>query len=109
MNPFLERLPWRIAALAGLLVGGVSLLTGAQPWTCLLRVGAPCSAAAPCRPPLRAGISTKRRPEAARKTLIPRPHPTPVTQTDVKQLYDNPAQHAGPLEPLQEAWRPEIS
>ena len=40
MNNFVERLPWRIAALAGLLVGGVSLLTGAGPWTCLLRVGA---------------------------------------------------------------------
>lgn len=33
-------LPWRIAALAGLLVGGISLLTGADLWTCLLRVGA---------------------------------------------------------------------
>ena len=38
MNHFVERLPWRIAALAGLLVGGVSLLTGADPWTSLLRV-----------------------------------------------------------------------
>ena len=40
MNHFVERLPWRIASLAGLLVGGISLLTGAEPWTCLLRVGA---------------------------------------------------------------------
>ena len=40
MNHFVERLPWRIAALAGLLVGGISLLTGAGPWTCLLRVAA---------------------------------------------------------------------
>ena len=40
MNHFVERLPWRIAALAGLLVGGISLWTGADPWTSLLRVGA---------------------------------------------------------------------
>ena len=35
-----EHLPWRVAALAGLLVGGISLATGAEVWTCLLRVGA---------------------------------------------------------------------
>ena len=40
MNHFVERLPWRIAALAGLLVGGISLLTGADFWTTLLRVSA---------------------------------------------------------------------
>ena len=40
MNHFVERLPWRIGALAGLLVGGISLLTGADLWTCLLRAGA---------------------------------------------------------------------
>lgn len=39
MNLFAERLPWRIAALAGLLVGGISLASGADPWVCLLRVG----------------------------------------------------------------------
>ncbi len=37
MNHF-AGLPWRIASLAGLLVGGISLLYGAGPWTCLLRV-----------------------------------------------------------------------
>jgi hypothetical protein len=31
-------LPWRIASLAGLLVGAISLLTGAGPWTSLIRV-----------------------------------------------------------------------
>lgn len=40
MNQFVERLPWRLAALAGLLVGGISLWTGADPWTSLLRLGA---------------------------------------------------------------------
>lgn len=39
MNHFIG-LPWRVAALAGLLVGGISLLFGAGPWTCLLRVAA---------------------------------------------------------------------
>lgn len=39
MNLFAERLPWRIAALAGLLVGGISLASGADPWVCLVRVG----------------------------------------------------------------------
>ena len=37
MNYF-AGLPWRIAALAGLIVGAISLLTGAGPWTSLLRV-----------------------------------------------------------------------
>lgn len=37
MNHFIG-LPWRIASLAGLLVGGLSLLSGASSWTCLLRV-----------------------------------------------------------------------
>lgn len=37
MNHF-AGLPWRIAALAGLLVGALSLLTGASAWTSLLRV-----------------------------------------------------------------------
>ena len=40
MNHFVERLPWRIAALAGLLVGGISLLTETDLWTILLRVAA---------------------------------------------------------------------
>lgn len=40
MNPFLEHLPWRVAALAGLMVGTISLATGADVWACLLRVGA---------------------------------------------------------------------
>ena len=39
MNYFAS-LPWRIASLAGLLVGGISLLTGAGAWTCLLRLAA---------------------------------------------------------------------
>ena len=38
MNHFVDRLPWRIAALAGLVVGGISLLTGFDPWTCLVRL-----------------------------------------------------------------------
>ncbi len=40
MNQFAEHLPWRVASLAGLMVGGISLATGADAWTCLLRVGA---------------------------------------------------------------------
>ena len=40
MNHFVERLPWRVAALAGLMVGAISLSTGADTWTSLLRVGA---------------------------------------------------------------------
>jgi hypothetical protein len=40
MNPFLEHLPWRVASLAGLMVGVISLATGADVWACLLRVGA---------------------------------------------------------------------
>jgi hypothetical protein len=40
MNPFLEHLPWRVASLAGLMVGAISLATGADVWTGLLRVGA---------------------------------------------------------------------
>ena len=39
MNPFLEHLPWRVASLAGLMVGAISLATGADVWICLLRVG----------------------------------------------------------------------
>ena len=35
-----EHLPWRVAALAGLIVGGISLVTGSDVWTCLFRVGA---------------------------------------------------------------------
>lgn len=40
MNLFLERLPLRIAALAGLLVGAVSLARGIDLWMGLLRAGA---------------------------------------------------------------------
>ena len=40
MNQFVEHLPWRVASLAGLMVGGISLATGADVWSCLLRVGA---------------------------------------------------------------------
>ena len=39
MDDFVERLPWRIAALAGLLVGGVSWWRGADLWVSLARVG----------------------------------------------------------------------
>ena len=38
MNHF-AGLPWRIASLAGLIIGAISLLTGAGPWTTLIRVG----------------------------------------------------------------------
>ena len=40
MTEFLERLPWRLGAVAGLLVGAASLIAGTDPWVSLLRVGA---------------------------------------------------------------------
>lgn len=40
MNQIVEHLPWRVASLAGLLVGAISLAIGADVWACLLRVGA---------------------------------------------------------------------
>lgn len=39
MTPFTEQLPARVAALAALLVGGISLAASVDPWTCLLRAG----------------------------------------------------------------------
>jgi hypothetical protein len=39
MTEFLERLPLRLGALGGLLVGGASLIAGVDPWVSLLRVG----------------------------------------------------------------------
>ncbi len=38
MNPSVEHLPWRIAAVAGLVVGAVSLWAGVDLWVVLLRV-----------------------------------------------------------------------
>ncbi|MCW3061735.1 MAG: hypothetical protein JWQ02_3556 [Capsulimonas sp.] len=40
MNHFVERLPWRLAALAGLLVGAVSLANSTDVWICLIRSAA---------------------------------------------------------------------
>jgi hypothetical protein len=40
MNPSVEHLPWRLAAVAGLAVGAVSLWAGVDLWAALLRVGA---------------------------------------------------------------------
>lgn len=40
MSELVERLPWQMAALGGLLVGAVSLLAGIDLWQTLLRVGA---------------------------------------------------------------------
>ncbi len=40
MNSFFQHLPWRVASLAGLMVGAISLASGVELWTCLLRVGA---------------------------------------------------------------------
>ena len=40
MSELVERLPWRLAALGGLLVGAASLLAGIDLWSTLLRVGA---------------------------------------------------------------------
>lgn len=40
MTEFVERLPWRLAALAGLLVGATSLFGGTDIWATMLRVGA---------------------------------------------------------------------
>ncbi len=37
-HPFAEHLPWRVAAFAGLMVGAISLVYGADVWTSLLRV-----------------------------------------------------------------------
>ena len=39
-QPFAHFLPWRVASLAGLLVGGLSLYQRVDVWDCLLRVGA---------------------------------------------------------------------
>lgn len=40
MNPFVERLPWRVAALAGLIVGVLRLAGGSDVWNSFLWVGA---------------------------------------------------------------------
>ena len=40
MNHFVERLPWRIAAFAGLLVGAVSYKSNTDLWICLIRAAA---------------------------------------------------------------------
>lgn len=40
MTDFIERLPLRLAALAGLLVGAASVFAGADAWAALIRVGA---------------------------------------------------------------------
>lgn len=39
MTDFIERLPLRLAALAGLLVGAASVLAGVDAWVVLIRVG----------------------------------------------------------------------
>ena len=39
MYDFVNRLPWRLAAAAGLLIGLVSGASGTDLWYCLLRVG----------------------------------------------------------------------
>lgn len=38
MNSFFQHLPWRVASLAGLMVGAISLASGVDVWACLLRV-----------------------------------------------------------------------
>jgi hypothetical protein len=40
MSDFAERLPWRLGALAGLLVGAVSIIAGIDLWSVCLRAGA---------------------------------------------------------------------
>ncbi len=40
MNDFARRLPWRLGALGGLLVGAISLAGEVDLWACLLRTGA---------------------------------------------------------------------
>ncbi len=39
MNDFVRRLPWRLGALGGLLVGAISLTGEVDLWTCLMRAG----------------------------------------------------------------------
>lgn len=39
MNDFVRRLPWRLGALGGLLVGAISLAGGIELWACLIRTG----------------------------------------------------------------------
>lgn len=39
MKHSIERLPWQLAALAGLLVGAISGASGTDLWVCLMRVG----------------------------------------------------------------------
>lgn len=39
MNDFVRRLPWRLGALGGLLVGAISLAGEIDLWACLLRAG----------------------------------------------------------------------
>lgn len=39
MNDFARRLPWRLGALGGLLVGAISLAGEVDWWTCLMRTG----------------------------------------------------------------------
>lgn len=39
MNELASRLPWRLGALGGLLVGAISLAGGVDLWICLMRTG----------------------------------------------------------------------
>ena len=84
MNHF-GGLPWRIASLAGLLVGGISLLTGAGAWTCLLRVAVAFAVFGA------AGFALK---------LVLQAEPPPAQgkhfdQTTPDESRDEPASHSG--------------
>ena len=95
MNQFLEHLPWRVASLAGLMVGAISLATGADIWACLLRVGAAFFLFGAFGLGLRAVL----RQSAA--VTPPPPGPGPLAADHRGQRFDQttPSDEAGPSAP----------
>jgi len=94
MNDFARRLPWRLAALAGLLIGGVSLAGGTDPWQCLLRAAAAFALFGLLGMGLRALLEIG----VPRKEPGPAP-PAPKTNKGTRVDHTTPPMSAGDLPP----------
>ncbi len=98
MNDFARRLPWRLAALAGLLIGGISLAGGTDPWQCLLRAAVAFAVFAGLGLGLRALLEAS---GPAEKPPAP-PAPAPKAGTGAHVDHTTPTMTAGDLPPAED-------
>lgn len=99
MNDFVRRLPWRLGALGGLVVGAISLAGQIDLWVCLLRAGAAFAVFGVLGMGVRAGLEAGTAPPGTRHPPARKGPDAPRAETGTHVDQKTPPMTAGDLPP----------